>query len=229
VSRRPARAVGGLAHRAPPRTARLGRAATTLLAIVLLAACAAKPPAPRGGTRVTLLPQADGTPSAVVVRSADAAGAQTEQTLDLPYQTVNVSRSQPGTVQNTDAARVGTTYEPLFTAVPPPPERFVVYFRTGTTVLTAESQAALARVLAAAQKRSGAEIVLVGHTDTTSTGEANDALSIRRAMLVREQFVQRGFPPALVEATGRGERDLAVKTRDGVEEARNRRVEILVR
>lgn len=198
-----------------------------LAAALALAGCAAKPP--RGGTRVTLLPQADGTPSAVIVRPADAARAQPEQRLDAPYQSATVGRAGPIAVVSTDAGRVQQAYAPLFTTAPPAPARFVLYFRTGTTQLTAESQQALGRVLAETLSRSGAEIVLIGHTDTTSAGEANDLLSVRRAALVRDMFVQRGFPPALVEATGRGERDLAVPTRDGVDEPRNRRVEILVR
>lgn len=201
-----------------------------LLSLVsLLAGCATKPP--QGGTRVTLLPQADGTASAVEVRPLGAVGANSNavQRLDEPYQSALVGRGQPVRVQASDARQVQQAYEPLFSNAPPAPARFTLYFRTGSTQLTAESQQAIGRVLNETLSRSGAEIVLIGHTDTTSTDGANDALSLRRAGLVRELFLQRGFPPALIEATGRGERDLAVKTRDGVDEPRNRRVEILVR
>lgn len=206
---------------------RLATLSATLLIAFLLGACAAKPQ--RGGTRVTLLPQADGTPSAVVIRQTDAAQAGTEQRLDLPYQSASVTRGQAITVRPLEQAQVQKEYEPLFKAAPPAPTKFVLYFRTGTTQLTAESMQALTRVLAETLSRSGAEIVLIGHTDTTSSGSSNDALSLRRAVQVREMFVQRGFPSALIEATGRGERDLAVQTADGVDEPRNRRVEILVR
>ncbi|WPB59263.1 OmpA family protein [Xylophilus sp. GOD-11R] len=198
---------------------------------LLLAACAAKPP--RGGTKVTLLPQADGTPSAVIVRpnTAAAAGAPapTAERLDAPYQTASVGRAGPVALGSAPAEQVHEAYAPLFTTAPPPPASFVLYFRTGTTQLTPESQQAIQRVIRETLSRSGAEIVLIGHTDTTSSGEANDALSMRRAIQVREMFLQRGFPPALIEATGRGERELAVPTRDNVDEPRNRRVQILVR
>ncbi|QHJ01342.1 OmpA family protein [Xylophilus rhododendri] len=195
---------------------------------LLLGACAAKPQ--RGGTKVTLLPQADGTPSAVIVRST-AAGPQavSEQRLDEPYQTAAIGPGRPIALGADKAEQVHQAYEPLFANAPPPPAKFVLYFRAGTTQLTPESQQAVQRVLAETLTRSGAEIVLIGHTDTTSSGEANDALSLRRARLVRDLFLQRGVAPALVEATGRGERELAVKTADNVDEPRNRRVEILVR
>ena len=207
-----------------------GAAGPFALALLLAACAAGTPPGP--STRVTLLPQADGTPSAVTLRPLAGTGpapASSELRLDLPYQTAVVARGQAPTLRTDDAAQVQRSYAPLFAAAPPPTTRFVLYFRTGTTQLTTESQQAIGRVLAETMSRSGAEIVLIGHTDTTSSGESNDMLSMRRALLVREQFLQRGFPAALVEATGRGERDLAVKTRDNVDEARNRRVEILVR
>jgi OOP family OmpA-OmpF porin len=201
--------------------------AGALALALLLTACAAKPP--RALTTVTLLPQADGTPSAVVVTARDSLQGTAPRLLDAPYQSAQVARGQAIDVRAGAAEQVQSAYAPLFAAAPLPPARFVLYFRTGGTQLTPESQQALARVMAETQRYSGAEIVLIGHTDTTSTQEANDALSLRRAALVRDMFVQRGFPPSRVEATGRGERELAVPTRDGVEESRNRRVEILVR
>jgi len=198
-----------------------------LVLTLLLAACAAKPP--RAVTTVTLLPQADGTPSAVVVTARDAAQGTTPQLLDAPYQSAQVARGETVGVRSGAADQVQAAYAPLFAAAPLPPVRFVLYFRAGGTQLTPESQQALTRVMTETQRYSGAEIVLIGHTDTTSTQEANDALSLRRAALVRDMFLQRGFPSGRVEATGRGERELAVPTRDGVDESRNRRVEILVR
>ena len=209
---------------------RILHAAGLFTLILLLAACAG--PTTSASTRVTLLPQADGTPSAVTVRPANSAGNTSdtrEWRLDQPWQTALLTTDRPPSLRTDEAAPVRRRYEPLFSSAPPAPARFVLFFRTGTTQLTAESQQAIGRVLAETMSRSGAEIVLIGHTDTTSDGESNDVLSMRRALLVREQFVQRGFPAALIEATGRGERDPAVRTRNNVDEARNRRVEILVR
>lgn len=218
---------GSVATSAGPSAAaryarRRGAPALALAVALLLSACAAKPPS--GGTRVTLLPQEDGTPSAVIVRSANA-----EERLSVPYQTATARTGQPPVVQQAQGAQVRQDYAPLFAAAPPKPVRFVLYFQTATTQLTTESQAALGQVLAETLSRSGAEIVLIGHTDTKGKGDYNDALSLQRAQQVRELFLQRRFPAGRIEATGRGERDLAVPTRDEVDEVRNRRVEILVR
>lgn len=187
---------------------------------LLLAACSTP------GTRVVLLPQADGTPSAVVVRAKDG-----EEVLSKPYQraTAAVGASGAPVVDQADAAKVQAENKPLFDMRPPPPQRYTVFFEVGTTTLTAASQQIMTEALAAALARSGGDIVVIGHTDTKGAGEQNDQLSRRRAQEVAQLFVERQFPAARIEAVGRGERDLAVPTPDEVDEPRNRRVTIEVR
>ena len=200
-------------------------AATVAVVVLALGACATQKPAPIG-TQVMLLPQADGTPSAVVVTTK--AGSSR---LSAPYQraTVREGDQVAPVVDQSNATEARAAYGALLNAMPPAPERFTVFFQTGGTQLTAESQAVMGRVLDEALKRSGAELVIVGHTDTKGAGPANDALSLRRAGDVRALFVQRGFAAVRIEAAGRGEREPAVPTGDNVDEPRNRRVEILVR
>jgi outer membrane protein OmpA-like peptidoglycan-associated protein len=190
--------------------------ATVALA-ALLSACA---PA----TRVTLLPQADGTPSAVEVTTG-----QGTQRISKPYQVANVSTRGALSVDTTTADRVRETYPELVALQPPAPERFTLEFEPGTSQLTADSQAQLATVVARAQARAGGEIVVTGHTDRQGAVEANDRLSLQRAQAVRALLIERGFKADLIEAVGRGEREPVVPTDDEVAEPRNRRAELLVR
>ncbi|MDP9892708.1 outer membrane protein OmpA-like peptidoglycan-associated protein [Variovorax boronicumulans] len=193
---------------------------STALITALLAACSTP------GTRVVLLPQADGKPSAVVVRAKDG-----EEVLSKPYQraTAAVGASGAPVVDQADAAKVQAENKPLFDMRPPPPQRYTVFFEVGGTTLTPASQQIMTEALAAALARSGGDIVVTGHTDTKGSGESNDQLSRRRAQEVVQLFVERQFPANRVEAVGRGERDLAVPTADEVDEPRNRRVTIEVR
>jgi OOP family OmpA-OmpF porin len=193
--------------------------AATLTAL-LLAACSTP------GTRVVLLPQADGRPSAVVVRSKDG-----EELLSKPYQraTAAVGASGAPVVDQADPAKVQAENKPLFDMRPPPPERYTVYFELGGTTLTPASQQIMNEALATALARSGGDIVVTGHTDTKGAGEQNDMLSRRRAQEVAQLFIERQFPANRIEAVGRGERELAVPTADEVDEPRNRRVTIEVR
>lgn len=192
------------------------------LLALLLAACSA----PKLGTRVILLPQADGKPSAVVVGTKGG-----QETLAKPYQRATALSGATGapTVDAADPEKVRAENGALFDLVPPAPARYTVYFESGGTVLTRESQQAMAEALTAALARSGGELVVTGHTDTTGSSAQNDTLSRQRAQQVRQLFLDRNFPVQRTEAVGRGERDLAVPTADNVNEPRNRRVTIEVR
>jgi OmpA-OmpF porin, OOP family len=191
------------------------------LCVALLAGCAT----PREAS-VVLLPQPDGTPSAVVVQSAGGT-----QTLATPYAraTARTFDRAPPKVDSTSASDARSRYAPLFDSAPPPPRRFVLYFDSGNTKLTPESERLLPEVIQTAVSRSGAEIMVVGHTDTKGSLSANDELALMRARLVVRRLVENRFPPEKIEAAGRGERELAVPTRDDFDEPRNRRVEVLVR
>ncbi|GAA4353050.1 hypothetical protein GCM10023165_42990 [Variovorax defluvii] len=176
-------------------------------------------------TRVVLLPQANGSASAVVVRGNN----DTEETLSQPYQRAT-ARSRGGPViDRADPARLQAEHRALFELMPAPALHYTVYFDTGGAVLTASSQIAMSEALEAAQARSGGDIVVIGHSDTIGSQTRNDDLSRLRAGMVKQLFVARGFPAHRIEAAGRGEHDLAVPTADEVEEPRNRRVTIEVR
>ena len=201
--------------------------ASALAALALLAAgCAAPPAPPPAGptTRVVLLPQEDGSPSAVVLRSGNA-----QQRIDTPYGQASAAAGQAPQMQQLEAGAVRQGYAPLFTSAPPKSQRFVVYFLTGTTKLAPESARTIGNVLDAATQFPGGEILIIGHTDTLGANELNDTLSLRRAGEVRDMFIARRFPASRLEAAGRGEREPAVATRDNTAEQRNRRVEIIVR
>jgi len=198
----------------------LRRLLAVVVTSVLLVACSTP------GTRVVLLPQADGRPSAVVV---SANGGQ--ETLARPYQRATAALGATGAprIDEADPARLQAENRSLFDLLPPRPQRYTVYFDTGGIGLAGESQTTLSEALAAATARSGGEIFVTGHTDSTGTAEQNDELSRRRAQQVRQMFADRGFPSARIQAIGRGERDLAVPTPDETLESRNRRVTIEVR
>lgn len=203
---------------APLHNTRIGVAlAITGLLAALLSACA---PA----SRITLLPQAGGVPSAVVVSSG-----QGVQVLKQPYEVAEVSRRGSISAETTTADAVREQHPQLLALQPPAPERFVLEFEPGSAQLTTESQAQLPDVMARAQARAGGEIVITGHTDRQGSLEANDRLSLERAQSMRTRLIESGFSAELIEAVGRGEREPVLPTEDEVAEPRNRRVEVLVR
>ena len=131
-----------------------------------------------------------------------------------------------GTVSAEDVDRI---FGDAFSALPPAPQRFTVFFRFESDELTEQSQALIPNILAAVKKHVVQDVVVIGHTDTMGTQQANYALGLKRAMTVRNILVDAGLDGSTIEATSVGELDLVIKTADETPEPRNRRVEIAVR
>lgn len=186
-----------------------------LLPLALLAACASE--------RVVLLPSADGRQSAVVVRSP--AG---ERLLSEPY-AATVRRGSSLETYQASPQDVQERFGAALAAQPARAASFIVYFVEGSDTLTPESLPELERLKADMAGRTAAEVLVVGHTDRVGSLQANDALSLKRAQVVREALIAAGFPDKIIEVAGRGEREPLVPTEDEIAEAKNRRVEITVR
>jgi hypothetical protein len=108
------------------------------------------------------------------------------------------------------------------------PGRFLVYFDTGQATLDAGATQIVAQAAQEYQRTGAAQIEVTGHTDTVGSADSNLALSQRRAEVVADELIRQGVPATDIVTVGRGEEDLLVPTADGVDEPRNRRVEILV-
>jgi OOP family OmpA-OmpF porin len=106
------------------------------------------------------------------------------------------------------------------------PANFQVFFDFDSWTLKAEQLKVLDDVIATARSGGQANIVIVGHTDTSGSSDYNQKLSVRRANVVVEALVQMGARREALHASGVGETDLAVETGDNVKEAKNRRTVI---
>lgn len=197
----------------------IGRLFVALLAL-LLGACATPPQS--AGT-VVLLPDAEGRPTAVTVTQ----GGQTV-VLDQPYAAANVTPAGPRAFQSS-SQDVQAQFGSALAARPLAPARFTLYFVEGKDEFTAESKQVVDEVFAEIARRPVSDVVVIGHTDAVGSDAVNDPLSVSRAEVVRKALLARGIPAERVVASGRGKREPAVPTADGVAEPRNRRVEIVVR
>lgn len=186
--------------------------------VMLLSACATT------HDGVVLLPDRDGKVGTIAVL---ADGRET--ILDQPYASARISDGGKVQAQTLDAASVRENHALELSMLPPRPVSFDLYFIDDTDQLDPKSLERFPELAAEIARRPFAEMAVIGHTDTRAGGDYNDRLSMARAETVRAQLISRGFDPARISAAGRGERDLAVPTADGVDEPRNRRVEINVR
>jgi outer membrane protein OmpA-like peptidoglycan-associated protein len=196
----------------------VGRAVAALLLPALLAACASKPQ----GT-VVLLPDPQGRDTAVRVKQDGG-----ELLLDKPYAAAQLTDQGPRPASSS-AEQVQARFGAALAARPLPPQQFTLYFVEGKDEFTDESKRAFDGVFTEIARRPVPDVLVIGHTDRVGTDAFNDALSRQRAEVVRRALLARGVAAENIVVVGRGEREPIVATADGVAEARNRRVEILVR
>jgi len=204
------------------------RASLAIAALSIAAACGPKhisSPVRPGQDLVVLLQDSD-------TKTTGAAGVSN------PLGSVDLAAER-------DAALVTPTTAPVLTklsaddvknmfgealsALPPAPRRFTLFFRFESDELTDQSQALIPQILAAVKEHAVQDVVVIGHTDTMGTQQANYGLGLKRAMMIRNILVTAGLDGSTIEATSVGELDPLVKTADETPEPRNRRVDIAVR
>jgi outer membrane protein OmpA-like peptidoglycan-associated protein len=196
----------------PQRRANTLACCAFILLALLLGGCA-----PR--SYVVLLPSPDGTVGEVVVK-----GQKGEQVLTKPGQ----AGSLDGTALQVEDKQIKQDFGDTMAALPKIPVRFLLYFRTGTT-LTAESELLIPKIVADAKMRPAVDISVIGHTDTLYTDPYNIQLALRRANKVSELLIQSGLKANSISIESHGKRNPLVQTPDNTWEPRNRRVEVSIR
>jgi putative hemolysin len=115
-------------------------------------------------------------------------------------------------------------------ASPPPTQvkqLYVVYFNTGQSDLSPDTQATIAQ--AAATFRQGGQAVAVkGHADRVGDQGMNLRLSLARTAAVKAALMRDGVPESAIRSGSLGEENLPVPTADNVPERLNRSVHITV-
>jgi len=211
------------------RSARRIAGVLTTLAAATAIACGPRHvagPTKPGEALVVLLPDADSGRTGAAGVSNQSGSVNLAAARDS---TLVASNRAPGAVTTMSEADVNRLFGDALSSLPPAPQRFTLFFRFESDDLTDESRRLLADVIKAVQIRTLPEVVVVGHTDTMGTPQANIALGMRRALMVRDLLVNAGLASAMIEVTSHGEADLLVHTPDETPEPRNRRVDITVR
>ena len=192
--------------------------------IAIIAAIVALTGKEENRERIVLIPGADGRAGAVVIKTASG-----ETVLDQAYAGADVGNKGTITRVEVDAGKVRERFGAALDAQPARPVSFMVYFITDSDELTPESRKSFDEIKGELAKRPVPDVIVIGHTDRVGTLEYNDKLSLARARAVSAALVAAGIPEDSIQVAGRGEREPLVSTADGVEEPRNRRVEINVR
>jgi len=168
---------------------------------------------------VVLLPDDDGSLGQVVVTTP----TQT-MLLDQKSQGTFIGGTRQDTFTLTDA-ELQKDFGAALAASPQKPTIYLLYFEAGQPTLTDASQAEMPKIRSDLAQRPGADLSVIGHSDTLGDAKANYALGLTRAQLVVDLL--GSTEP--VSMASHGEKNLLVKTPDDTDEPRNRRVEVIVR
>lgn len=114
-------------------------------------------------------------------------------------------------------------------APPMVPNNYIVFFDFNKSNLSSEAD----RIVAAAAGNAGQARVttleVTGHADRVGSDRYNMRLSQRRADTVKQALVAEGIPADQIVVIAKGESQPLVPTADGVREAQNRRVQIVLK
>ena len=190
-----------------------------MLVAGLLGACATS------RDTIVLLPKDDGSTGAIAASRGDA-----EILLDTAYASARPRLLGSKLKRDTaDREKLDKRFGAALSAMPPPPKSFMVYFLSGSDDFTEESKAAITSLMDELKQRPSPEVTVIGHTDRVGGDDQNDTLSLQRAGRMKELLVGMGVPADSIDTAGRGSREPLVDTAEGVDEPRNRRVEVNVR
>lgn len=192
---------------------------TFLATTFLIAACGSK-------NIVVLVPDPDGSVGQITV--SNAAGSVD---LDSANQSTFVrdSNQPPPPPVSLDPSTIQERFGKVMSSQPPPPLHFILYFESDSVELLPASTQLLPEIMAAIQQRAPTRISVVGHSDTMGDKAYNLELSMRRARAVKQRLADKGLDKKFVDVSSHGEENQIVKTADNVANAKNRRVEVIVR
>lgn len=183
-----------------------------LISLVIFAGC---------GQTVVLMPDLDGSVGEVTVT------AKSGETITLDQANQAVSGKDDVYVMSDE--EVASTFAEVLEARPAPTETFILYFKSDSTELRPESQGVVSNIMESYRTRASTDVSVIGHSDAVGSREYNMSLSVRRANAIKDQLVDEGMLPEVIQTISHGEENPLIPTPDGVAQPKNRRVEVRVR
>lgn len=173
-----------------------------------------------------LLPQAGGKVGSVVVTNAKGSRVLTRANESLSVKSKDDAPSEPVILSDME---VKNRFGAALDALPPPPAHFILYFQKDKPDLTDESKPLVEKIAQSIRERAGADVSIVGHTDTTGDRQKNFTLGLNRAKMMLELLKNQGLELSEAQVASHGQDNPLIPTGPSVDEPRNRRVEISVR
>lgn len=175
-------------------------------------------------TEIILL-ESEGTKNEIVVSTK--AG---EVTINEPYQSTQLlsADEKPKEIIQLSKEEVVSKYKVVLEDTPKLMQ-YMIYFGSGSTAVDENAKLELQKAINYIQSQTNSIITIIGHSDTVGNKESNMRLSQKRTQAVKEYVESQKLDIKELTTEYYGENTPLVKTKDGVSNAKNRRVEIFIR
>lgn len=162
---------------------------------------------------------------------AEVSTAGGKQLLKKSHEMTTISdrEAAPAPVSLASPELIAATFADVMAVTPPPPEKFILFFDSGTTELVPESRETLAAVIEAVKRRDALSIRVSGHADASGSAQLNEKLSYSRAQSISDRLIEQGVAAERIIVSSHGKGNPLVPAGEGVAEPRNRRVEVIIR
>lgn len=175
---------------------------------------------------VVLSPASDGSVGALEVETERGSSVLDEEGKAIFIADRGSAPSKPTAI---NMAETQAIFHDALQVHPMMPQSFLLYFQFNSNELTEESKKLIPAILDAIKKRESKDVSVIGHSDRKGGDEYNRILSMERAQVVYDILRDENVREEEMTILYHGEGNPLVPTADDIAEARNRRVEVMVR
>jgi len=188
------------------------------LLVLLFTGCTSK-------VQITLLPEDNGKTGVIAI--ADNKGEK--HTIDKAYEALDISQKGEIASKQETQESVHTKYAEVLNALPSKPQSYLFFFSFDSATLDTKQFGELKTIAQGINNTGVVEVICIGHSDSAGDKEYNKTLSLRRAKAVAEKLTTYGVPKALIHVRYYGDADPLEPTTNNKPNAKNRRVEIILK
>ena len=189
------------------------------LGAVLFSGCATKE------VQITLMPEEEGKVGTISV--VDLKGDT--HTINKAYEALDISQKGEITSKRETEESVQVKYAEVLHALPQKPQSYLFFFGFDSAVLEAKQLDELKMVARLIRENSIVEVISIGHSDSAGDKEYNKTLSLQRAKTVSDKLAVYGVPKSLMQLKYYGDANPLEPTPNNKPNAKNRRVEIILK
>lgn len=164
-----------------------------------------------------------GKPSAIIIQTKDKNTTLNSTNSYMEISNVKAFESKKKTLKEDEVKK---RYYTLLKDGFIPPKSYLLYFTDGSN-LTKSSAKKIDEIRQTIKDRMPCNVSIIGHADTYGSDKINEKVSLDRAQSISKNFKDLNI--SKLEIVSFGEKNLLIKTKDGVIEPKNRRVEIQIR